>query len=92
MSEDRSEEWQVLISRQAERVKRRLDKPLRKRLDKAIQGLAQDPYPSNSRKLVGYENYYRLRVGNWRVIYTVRKQRLIVLVIKIAPRGQAYKN
>lgn len=92
MSEERSKEWQVLISRQAEKVKRRLDKPARKRLDKAIQGLAQNPYPSNSRKLVGYENHYRLRVGNWRVIYTVRKQQLIVLVIKIAPRGQAYKG
>jgi len=56
MSEGSQPEWQVLISHQAEKTLRRLDASLRIRLDKAMQALASDPFPANSRKLVGYED------------------------------------
>ncbi len=92
MNDPKSTDWQVIIHRQAEKAMRRLDRPLRKRLDKAIQSLAQNPYPPNSRQLVGYKNDYRLRVGSWRIIYTVREEKLVIVVIKVASRGQVYKN
>ncbi len=92
MSDESRPVWQVLISHEAEKTLRRLDRPLRERLDRAIRHLAEDPFPANSRKLVGYSEDYRLRVGDWRIIYTVRQQQLVILVVKVAPRGQAYKK
>ena len=92
MSKPSSNSWQVMIERRAEKVMRRLDKSLRKRLDNAIQALANNPYPSNSRKLVGKSNHYRLRVGDWRIIYTIRQQVMVILVVKIAPRDKAYNK
>ncbi len=84
--------WRIQFSRQAQKTLRRLDRVLRTRLDKAIQELAHNPFPTNSRKLVGAENDYRLRIGNWRVIYTLYEQQVVILVVKIAPRGQVYKK
>lgn len=57
-----------------------------------LQQLAIDPYaPNNSvKKLQGREGY-RLRVGNWRVIYEIHDDRLIILVLNIGPRGDIYR-
>ncbi len=84
--------WQIVIERQAEKAQRRLPKPLRERIDQAILALVDNPYPAASTKLVGYANLYRLRVGDWRIIYEVRNQELIILIIKIAPRGNVYRD
>jgi mRNA interferase RelE/StbE len=57
-----------------------------------LRQLANDPYASNNNvtKLHGREGY-RLRVGDWRVIYEIRDDRLIVMVLDIGPRGGIYK-
>lgn len=56
-----------------------------------IEALAANPTDAqNVKKLVGRTGY-RLRVGDWRVIYTVDSGRLIVLVLDIGPRGGIYK-
>ena len=62
------------------------------RIREKIELLAVDPYApnTNARKLTGRSGY-RLRVGDWRIIYEIRKEELIVLVLKIAPRGEVYK-
>lgn len=54
--------------------------------------LAIDPYAPNNnvKKLQGREGY-RLRVGDWRIIYEIRDDRLIVLVLDIGPRGGIYQ-
>jgi mRNA interferase RelE/StbE len=57
-----------------------------------IEHLAEAPYTVNNnvKKLVGEEGY-RLRVGDWRVLYELQDDRLVVVVVKIKPRGEAYK-
>lgn len=56
-----------------------------------IEDLARDPFDAaNVRQLVGQPGY-RLRVGDWRVIYDVEQGRLLVRVLRIAPRGGAYE-
>ncbi len=84
--------WTVLISRDAKKILRRLPKDVLRRISKAIDALADNPRPTGCKKLVGYEALYRVRVGDWRISYAVEDERLIVLVIEIAPRGGAYRN
>ncbi len=57
-----------------------------------LEQIAQDPYASqaNVTKLQNRPGY-RLRVGDWRVIYEIRDDELIILVLRIAPRGEVYR-
>jgi mRNA interferase RelE/StbE len=84
--------WQILVRRQPEKVLRRLPKDLRQRIRVAIWGLAENPRPPGCRKLAGYDNLYRIRVGDWRISYAVKDDQLIILILEIAPRGSAYRN
>jgi mRNA interferase RelE/StbE len=54
--------------------------------------LADDPHPANSRKLEGYHDLYRLRVGDWRIIYQVDKDQLLILVLEVGSRGEIYRG
>lgn len=63
-----------------------VDKLTKKRLKEAIEKL---PY-GDIRKLTGFENEYRLRVGDLRVLFTVEND--IIIVNDIKPRGQVYKR
>jgi mRNA interferase RelE/StbE len=84
--------WQVILTRQPERIIRRLPRDLLRRIDQKLLELAIDPRPEGCKKLVGYESLYRVRVGDWRITYQVEDDRLIVLILEIAPRGGAYRN
>jgi mRNA interferase RelE/StbE len=83
--------WTVLQTRDVEKVMRRLPANLVQRLDRAIRALASDPWPRGCKKLAGHENLYRIRVGDWRISYAVEDDQLIVLVIEVATRGDAYQ-
>ncbi len=84
--------WQVIIHRKAERVLKRVDGDTLERIRQTIRGLASEPRPIGYKKLTGYENLYRVRVGDWRLIYAIEDKRLIVLVLEVSPRGGAYRN
>jgi len=84
--------WQVIIHRKAERVLKRLDGDMLERIRKAIRELASEPRPPSHKKLTGYKNLYRVRVGDWRIIYAIEDKQLIVLVLEISRRGSAYRN
>jgi mRNA interferase RelE/StbE len=71
------------------KVKKGLDKlPLKdfRRLDKAIWALAQEPRPRGVKKLKG--PFYRIRVGDWRIIYSVFDKDQLVIVGKVARRTE----
>jgi mRNA interferase RelE/StbE len=57
-----------------------------------LEVIAADPYADhpNTKKLQGREGF-RLRVGDWRVIYAIQSEKLIIIVLKVASRGEAYK-
>lgn len=84
--------WHLLIHRKAERVLKRLEGEMLERIRRAIRELANEPRPPGHKKLTGHENLYRIRVGEWRIIYAIENDRLIVLVLEISPRGGAYRN
>jgi mRNA interferase RelE/StbE len=83
--------WQVVIDRQPEKILRRLPKPLLQRIREAISKLTVDPWPPEYKKLAGYDNLYRIRVGDWRISYAIEEDQLIILTIEVAPRGAAYR-
>jgi mRNA interferase RelE/StbE len=57
-----------------------------------LQDIARDPfaYHPNVTRLQNRDGY-RLRAGDWRVIYDVQKEEVVILVLKIAPRGEVYQ-
>lgn len=58
---------------------------------KRIEGLADDPRPSGSEKLSGQERF-RVRQGTYRIIYEIKDQELIVMVVKIGHRRNVYRT
>lgn len=85
-------QWQVIIHRKAEKILKRLDGDILKRMRAAIRGLASEPRPTGVKKLAGYENLFRIRVGDWRIIYAIEDDKLIVLILEISTRGGAYRD
>jgi mRNA interferase RelE/StbE len=62
------------------------------RLKPAIDGLAEEPRPDGVVKLKGEENAYRVRVGDYRIVYEVRDNVLLVLIVKIGHRREIYRK
>ena len=67
------------------------DKPTLSRLIDKIKSLAVQPRPSGSEKLAGRTNLYRVRQGNYRVIYSVDDQSRVVDVVKVGHRRDVYR-
>jgi mRNA interferase RelE/StbE len=63
---------------------------LRLKISKAVNVLATNPRPSGCKKLEG-QNAYRIRVGDYRVVYEIHDDVLIVLVVRVAHRREVYK-
>ena len=84
--------YTVVIDQAAQKSMRRLPRDLQERLGRAILVLETNPRPNNSRQLEGFRNTYRLRVGDWRIIYTVEDDRLVITVIRVGSRGDIYRG
>lgn len=84
--------YRIEVERQAERMLRRLPKDLLERMRTAVRGLAAEPRPVGCKRLAGYANLYRIRVGDWRIVYAIEDDDLLVLILDISPRGGAYRN
>jgi mRNA interferase RelE/StbE len=54
--------------------------------------LEHDPRPHDSIRLSGFADLYRVRVGDWRISYSVEDDKLVVLVVEISSRGSAYRD
>lgn len=70
----------------------KLDKPVARRIVKAVDALYLDPRPSGARPLVGYPELWRIRVGDYRVVYTIRDAELVVLALRLAHRSVVYRT
>lgn len=68
-----------------------LDTPLARRVARAVAALATNPRPPGCTKLAGGTNEWRIRVGDWRVVYGILDQRLVVLVLRVAHRREVYR-
>ena len=83
--------YRVEIKRSAERDLGTLEPNLGKRILLGIEALSAHPHPVQSRKLVGSENSYRLRVGRYRVLYQIDHQCRLITVFAIGHRREIYR-
>lgn len=84
--------YKIIFKKEAAKSLNRLPRNVAKTIHEKIEAIAADPYAEhpNAKKLQGREGY-RLRVGEWRVIYEIQNEQLVILVLRIAPRGEAYR-
>jgi mRNA interferase RelE/StbE len=68
-----------------------LDRAAQQCLRTHIDRLAANPIPAGAKKLHGNEPYYRIRVGDYRVVYQIEGKRLVVIVVKIGHRKDVYR-
>jgi mRNA interferase RelE/StbE len=78
--------YQIVFTPVARRQLASLDPPTRRRVAHRIEALGVDPRPPGAEMLKGGQGELRIRIGDWRVIYVVRDEELLVLVIKIGHR------
>jgi mRNA interferase RelE/StbE len=83
--------YRVLIERGAEKDLSRLTSEIHKRVIEAIQDLATNPCPPGCRKLAGSKSDWRVRVGDYRVIYEVADQIRVVRIDRIRHRREVYR-
>lgn len=84
--------YQIQFSRPAQKQLKQLTPELQQRIAQKLTELAQNPRQPGSEKLKGQEEVYRIRVGQYRILYEIQDQQLIVLVIKIGHRRDVYRR
>ena len=83
--------YRIEFSATSERQLGRLRKPDLLRVLRAIRSLSEEPHPRGTRKLQGYDDVYRIRVGTYRVLYSVDSHRVTIIVLKIGQRKDVYR-
>ncbi len=83
--------YEVEFSKSAQKEFSKLSPQIRLRIAKSIYKLENDPKKGNVRPMVGLRSW-RLRVGQYRVIYDILDQKLIILVIKVGHRKDIYRH
>ena len=83
--------YRVEIGSLAERQFKKLDFTIARRLRDAIYKLGESPRPPTSIMMSGPEKTWRIRFGDYRVIYEIHDDHLVVLVVRIGHRGEVYR-
>ena len=83
--------YSIRVKRSAAKQLEKLPPKAAERIVKAIDALAEDPRPDGVKKLRGTDDHYRIRIADYRVIYSIEDQHLIVEVVKVAHRKDVYK-
>jgi len=84
--------YKIVFKASAKKELRKLPKIAYITIKSNIDDLATNPRPIGVRKMVGGNNQWRLRVGVYRVVYTIIDNQLIIEIIRIAHRKDAYRN
>jgi mRNA interferase RelE/StbE len=86
-----SRPYSVTLKHSAQKDVRALDAAIRVRVIRALREMANEPRPAGCRKLIDSENRRRVRVGNYRIIYTVDDAARAVDVVAVLHRSKAYE-
>lgn len=84
--------YRIEFSPKAEREFKKLPRPVQVRLKTRIDVLAEEPLPPGAEKLSGEDRLFRIRVGDYRIIYANEDEVLLVLVVKVGHRRDVYRG
>jgi mRNA interferase RelE/StbE len=82
----------IVLSPAAARQIRKLDAPVRRRMQAAVELLALDPRPPAATRLVGGAGEWRVRVGDHRIVYEIHDGELLVLVLTVGHRREVHRS
>lgn len=84
--------WKVSLRPRAQKEFQKLPKSLQARVVSRLERLAEDPFGPGSDKLAGHENLWRIRLGDYRIIFEPKKEILLITVIRIGDRKEVYRG
>lgn len=84
--------YKIEFLKTAEKEFYRLPKQIQERMAKKLEDLKTDPYPSGVKALKNGQGRLRLRVGDYRIIYRVENDILVILIITVGHRKNIYRN
>lgn len=84
--------YQVIVKPSPAKVIRKLDRTTQRRLIRLLERLADFPRPEGVVKMQGDDNLWRARIGDYRVIYEIHDDRLVVLVLRVGHRRDVYRR
>jgi mRNA interferase RelE/StbE len=83
--------YRIELTPAAARQLRKLDPSARRRIQAAVELLAEQPRPSGAKKLVGGDREWRVRTGDYRIVYEISDEALLVLLLAVGHRREVYR-
>jgi mRNA interferase RelE/StbE len=84
--------YKIEWKQSAKKELKKLDRQIIPRILQAVESLADNPYSSGSKKLIGSKSNYRLRVGDYRIVYNIQSSILTIEIIKVGHRRDIYRQ
>ncbi|MBO1048412.1 MAG: type II toxin-antitoxin system RelE/ParE family toxin [Dolichospermum sp. DEX182a] len=84
--------YEIIITKTIQKQLDNLPNNIQERVYEKIAQLAEEPRPDGVVKLKGYDNEYRIRIGDYRLVYEIRDEQLIVLLVQCKHRRDVYKK
>lgn len=84
--------YKIEWKQSAKKELKKLDRQIIPRILQAVESLADNPYSSGSKKLIGSNSNYRLRVGDYRIVYNIESSILTIEIIKVGHRRDIYRQ
>ncbi|EFA73253.1 type II toxin-antitoxin system RelE/ParE family toxin [Cylindrospermopsis raciborskii LB2897] len=84
--------YKIIITKSIQKQLDNLPSNIQDRVYEKISQLAEEPRPDGVAKLKGYDNEYRIRIGDYRLVYEIQDEKLIVLILQCKHRRDVYKK
>jgi mRNA interferase RelE/StbE len=84
--------YRIALSPMAARQLRKLNAQVRRRIQAALDLLAEQPRPPSATRLVGGAGEWRVRTGDYRIVYEIADERLLILVLRVGHRREVYES
>lgn len=83
--------YKVIIRKSAAKQIKKLPKVTIKAVLSKIKALSNDPRPEGCKKLIGTENIWRIRTGDYRIVYSIEEEQLLVEIVRVRHRKDVYE-
>lgn len=83
--------YEVVLHREVTKALKKMPGHVQRRVSAHLKGFREDPRPHGYEPLTGYTDMYRVRVGQYRILYEIHDDTVTVYVLSVSPRGSAYK-